>query len=85
MVDRWTSHSLEGCQLIQTAGPSLIYISPDPPTEDSFVKIWHEGLYEESTFPNPGKWSTSNNIAENGGSMNVRIPAGLKAGQYVPF
>lgn len=62
-------------------GPSLVYITPDPPTEDSFVKIWHEGLYEESEYPLPGKWSTSNNIAKNGGSMNVRIPAGLKAGR----
>ncbi|KAF2280601.1 endoglucanase B [Westerdykella ornata] len=64
-------------------GPSLVYISPDPPTENSFVKIWHEGLYEESVFPNPGKWSTTQNIAANGGSMNVRIPPGLKSGHYL--
>lgn len=79
----WIPSTVEQCQLTCTAGPSLIYISPDPPTDDSFVKIWHEGLFETSTYPNPGKWSTSNNIAKNGGSMNFRIPAGLKAGQYV--
>ncbi|KAF2013686.1 lytic polysaccharide monooxygenase [Aaosphaeria arxii CBS 175.79] len=64
-------------------GPSLVYISPDPPTENSFVKLWHSGLYEESTFPNPGKWSTTSDIAKNQGSMNVRIPKGLKAGHYI--
>ncbi|KAF2740634.1 endoglucanase B [Polyplosphaeria fusca] len=65
-------------------GPSLVYISPDPPTEDSFVKIWHEGLYEEQPAPlEPGKWSTTSNLAKNGGHMNVRIPAGLKAGHYL--
>ncbi|KAF2262284.1 endoglucanase B [Lojkania enalia] len=64
-------------------GPSLIYISPDPPTENSFVKLWHEGLYEESTFPSPGKWSTTSDIAKNGGHMNIRIPADLKAGHYL--
>ncbi|KAF2793566.1 lytic polysaccharide monooxygenase [Melanomma pulvis-pyrius CBS 109.77] len=64
-------------------GPSLVYISPDPPTENSFVKIWHEGLYESLPFPQPGKWSTSSNIRSNGGHMNVRIPEGLKAGYYL--
>ncbi|KAF2745575.1 lytic polysaccharide monooxygenase [Sporormia fimetaria CBS 119925] len=64
-------------------GPSLVYISPDPPTDDSFVKLWHEGLYETSEFPLPGKWSTTDNIAKNTGNMNVRIPAGLKAGYYL--
>lgn len=64
--------------MLTSLGPSLIYISPDPPTENSFVKIWHEGLYEGGT---PGKWSTTSDIAKNGGHMNVRIPAGLKAGQ----
>lgn len=58
-------------------------MSPDPPTENSFVKLWHEGLYDESEFPHPGNWSTSNNIRKNGGSMNMRIPKGLKAGYYL--
>ncbi|KAF1960331.1 endoglucanase B [Byssothecium circinans] len=64
-------------------GPSLIYMSPDPPTENSFVKIWHEGLYESLPFPKPGKWSTTSNIAKNFGHMNVRIPKDLKAGYYL--
>jgi cellulase len=64
-------------------GPSLIYISPDPPTENSFVKIWHEGKYEAPPFPQTGKWSTTSDIAKNYGHMNVRIPEGLKAGHYL--
>ncbi|KAH7125287.1 endoglucanase B [Dendryphion nanum] len=64
-------------------GPSLIYISPDPPTDTSFIKLWHSGLYEQSPFPLPGKWSSTSDIAKHGGSMNVRIPEGLKAGKYL--
>jgi cellulase len=64
-------------------GPSLIYISPDPPSESSFVKIWHEGKYSAPPFPQPGKWSTTGDIAKNFGHMNVRIPEGLKAGHYL--
>ena len=33
----------------------------------------------------PGKWATTADIAQNHGHMNVRIPAGLKAGQYVKW
>ncbi|ORY08955.1 endoglucanase B [Clohesyomyces aquaticus] len=62
-------------------GPALVYISPDPPTENSFVKLWHKGLYVEG-LP-AGKWATTSDIAKNGGHMNVRIPAGLKAGHYL--
>ena len=63
-------------------GPALVYLSPDPPTDDSFVKIWEEGLYEMSDEPyGPGKWATTADIAASHGRMNVRIPAGLKAGQ----
>lgn len=64
-------------------GPGLVYISPDPPTEEgSFVKIWEKGLYELGTAPfAPGKWATTADIAANHGHMNVRIPAGLKPGQ----
>ncbi|KAI4919520.1 hypothetical protein J4E90_001655 [Alternaria incomplexa] len=64
-------------------GPSLIYISPDPPTENSFVKIWHEGKFESNPFPQAGKWSTTGDIAMNFGHMNVRVPEGLKAGHYI--
>ncbi|KAK0717308.1 glycosyl hydrolase family 61-domain-containing protein [Lasiosphaeria miniovina] len=65
-------------------GPALVYLSPDPPTDNSFVKIWEEGLYEQGTTPfTPGKWATTADIAANHGHMNVRIPAGLKAGHYL--
>jgi cellulase len=64
-------------------GPSLIYISPDPPTNTSFVKLWHSGKYVSNPFPQPGKWSTTSDIRKNFGHMNMRIPAGLKAGQCV--
>ena len=64
-------------------GPSLIYISPDPPTENSFVKLWHSGKYESNPFPQAGKWSTTSDIAKHFGHMNVRVPEGLKAGHYL--
>ncbi|KAF2872402.1 endoglucanase B [Massariosphaeria phaeospora] len=64
-------------------GPSLVYISPDPPAENSFVKLWHQGLYEIASFPQPGKWSTTSNLAKNGGRMSIRIPKDLKAGYYL--
>jgi cellulase len=64
-------------------GPSLIYISPDPPSENSFVKLWHSGKYESNPFPLPGKWSTTSDIRKHFGHMNMRIPADLKAGQFV--
>lgn len=68
-------------------GPILAYISPDPPTENSFVKIFEKGLYElpEKEFA-PGKWAISTELKSGFGIMNVRVPAGLKAGPYVvPF
>ena len=63
-------------------GPALVYISPDPPTENSFVKIFEKGLYELGAAPfAPGKWATTEDVAANHGHMNVRVPAGLKPGQ----
>jgi cellulase len=60
----------------------MVYLSPDPPTDNSFVKIWEEGKFAEGTAPlAPGKWATTADIAANKGHMNVRIPAGLKPGQ----
>ncbi|OTB06394.1 glycoside hydrolase family 61 protein [Hypoxylon sp. CI-4A] len=65
-------------------GPALIYLSPNPPTDNSFVKIWEEGKYAEGEGARaPGKWATTADIAANGGRMNVRIPKGLKAGFYL--
>ncbi|KAK0749073.1 glycoside hydrolase [Schizothecium vesticola] len=65
-------------------GPILAYISPDPPTENSFVKIFEKGLYElpEKEFA-PGKWAISTELKSGFGIMNVRVPAGLKAGPYL--
>ncbi|KAF2035320.1 endoglucanase B [Setomelanomma holmii] len=64
-------------------GPSLVYISPDPPTENSFIKLWHSGKYVSNPFPQAGKWSTTSDIAKNFGHMNVRVPQDLKAGHYL--
>lgn len=62
----------------------MAYLSPDPPADNSFVKIWEKGLYETGKEPfAPGKWATTADIKANKGLMNVRIPAGLKAGLYV--
>ncbi|KAK4647025.1 uncharacterized protein QC761_121900 [Podospora bellae-mahoneyi] len=65
-------------------GPALVYLTPDPPTENSFVKIWEKGLYELGPTPfSPGKWATTWDIKANNGLMNFRIPANLKAGFYL--
>ena len=65
-------------------GPILVYLSPDPPTENSFVKIFEKGKYEMGAEKfAPGKWAITSELKANNGLMNVRIPAGLKAGQYV--
>ncbi|KAE8822360.1 hypothetical protein HRS9139_10381 [Pyrenophora teres f. teres] len=64
-------------------GPSMVYMSPDPPTNESFVKIWHEGKYQANPFPHPGRWSTTGNVAKHAGHMSVRVPAGLKPGFYL--
>jgi len=62
-------------------GPTLVYISPDPPTENSFVKIFEKGLYElpPKQF-DPGKWAITSDLKANNGLMHIRVPAGLKAG-----
>jgi cellulase len=57
-------------------------MSPDPPTANSFVKLWHSGK-EQLPFPQAGKWSTTSDIRKNFGHMNMRIPEGLKAGHYL--
>lgn len=58
-------------------------MSPDPPRDNSFVKVWEEGLYEMNPEPyGPGKWATTADIAANHGKMNFRIPAGMQPGQY---
>ncbi|KAK4445394.1 endoglucanase B [Podospora aff. communis PSN243] len=65
-------------------GPILAYLSPDPPRENSFVKIFEKGKYEEGATPfAPGKWAISSELKANNGHMNIRIPAGLKAGYYL--
>jgi lytic cellulose monooxygenase (C1-hydroxylating) len=67
--------------LLTQIGPALAYLSPDPPAENSFVKIWEKGLYEMNPEPfGPGKWAITSDLLVNKGHMNVRIPAGLKAG-----
>jgi cellulase len=62
-------------------GPAMIYMSPDPPTENSFVKIWHEGKFISNPFPQAGVWASTGDIAKNFGHMNMRIPDNLKPGQ----
>ncbi|KAI6080462.1 hypothetical protein F4821DRAFT_276023 [Hypoxylon rubiginosum] len=65
-------------------GPAMVYLSPDPPAENSFVKIWEEGKFAEGQGARaPGKWATTADIAASGGKMNVRVPQGLKAGFYL--
>ncbi|SPN99234.1 uncharacterized protein DNG_02271 [Cephalotrichum gorgonifer] len=65
-------------------GAALAYLSPDPPTENSFVKIWHKGKYEQAAEPlGQGKWAITSEIKPRNGLMNVRIPADLAPGPYL--
>ncbi|KAG8920590.1 hypothetical protein FRC01_000682, partial [Tulasnella sp. 417] len=58
-------------------GPCLIYISPDPPTANSWVKLWHQGQYGNN------QWCTSNTLISAKGKMNVAIPNNLAPGNYL--
>lgn len=72
-------------------GPILNYLAPCngpcskvDPTTLKFVKISQRG-WVDATSPqndNEGKWATDELIA-NDGQWSIRIPAGLKAGEYV--
>lgn len=62
----------------------MIYLSPYPPFNNSFVKIFEEGKMANGSKPfAPGTWASTDDLAKNHGHMNVRIPAGLRAGRYV--
>ncbi|KAG8945697.1 hypothetical protein FRC04_000556 [Tulasnella sp. 424] len=58
-------------------GPCLIYISPDPPTDNSWVKLWHQGQYGNN------QWCTTNNLIDAKGKLNVAIPNDLAPGNYL--
>lgn len=58
-------------------GAVLVYISPNPPTANSWVKIFEEGEYA------PNQWAVVPKLTGNKGVHSVKIPPGLKAGQYL--
>lgn len=58
-------------------GAIAVYLSPNPPTANSWVKIFEEGEYA------PNMWAVVPKLVSNKGVHSVRIPAGLKAGQYL--
>ncbi|KAI1459677.1 glycosyl hydrolase family 61-domain-containing protein [Annulohypoxylon moriforme] len=65
-------------------GPVMVYLTPDPPTENSFVKIFEKGKYAQGQRTGAaGKWATSNELMDKKGMLDVRIPKGLKAGFYL--
>jgi len=57
-------------------GAIAVYISPNPPAANSWVKIFEEGEYA------PNQWAVVPKLVSNKGVHSVRIPPGLKAGQY---
>lgn len=78
------------------SGPCQVYLSPDPPADDSWVKIQSQGEYEK------GKWCTTDYLAKNHasnrtidgfdsiftfpssqGRLNTQIPADLAPGKYL--
>ncbi|KAG8937210.1 hypothetical protein FRC02_003885 [Tulasnella sp. 418] len=58
-------------------GPCVVYITPDPPTDNSWVKIQEEGEY------GPNKWCSTGSLVQAKGKLNTRIPAGLAPGKYL--
>lgn len=64
-------------QLIPTpnSGAALIYLSPNPPSANSWVKIFEEGEYSK------GEWAIVPKLIDNDGHLSMQVPDGLKAGQ----
>lgn len=57
-------------------GAVMVYLSLNPPTTNSWVKIFHEAEYA------PNSWAVVPKLVNNKGLYSVRMPAGLKPGQY---
>ncbi|KAF2011187.1 lytic polysaccharide monooxygenase [Aaosphaeria arxii CBS 175.79] len=69
-------------------GPVLSYLAPcnGPcsnvnPTSLRFVKIGHKGWINPSTY-DEGYWA-SDELRDDDNSWNIKIPTGLKAGEYI--
>ncbi|TDL24173.1 hypothetical protein BD410DRAFT_767332 [Rickenella mellea] len=58
-------------------GPGIVYLSPDPPVGDSWVKIQQEA---ETT---PGNWYTGGRLNARKGKQDVVIPQNLAPGFYL--
>ncbi|THH01982.1 hypothetical protein EW026_g815 [Hermanssonia centrifuga] len=58
-------------------GAGLVYISPNPPTNSSWVKIQEEG-----EGPEQGTWYVTGKQTERQGKQDIQIPADLAPGQY---
>lgn len=55
-------------------GPVLVYISPNPPIGESWVKLFEEGEYAKD------EWAATHKLIANKGIHSIQIPAGLKPG-----
>lgn len=51
-----------------------MYISPDPPRDDSWVKLFEEGEYA------PGEWFVTTKLIEAHGVHSIKIPTALAPG-----
>ncbi|KAJ3476621.1 hypothetical protein NLI96_g11037 [Meripilus lineatus] len=58
-------------------GAGNIYISPNPPSDNSFVKIQEEGEFADGT------WYVAGKLNQRAGKQDVRIPHDLAPGQYL--
>lgn len=54
-----------------------MYLSPNPPTPGSWVKIFEEAEYAKN------QWAVVPKLRDNKGVHSVRVPAGLKKGRYL--
>ncbi|TFK62753.1 hypothetical protein BDN72DRAFT_776722 [Pluteus cervinus] len=58
-------------------GAGLVYISPNPPTDRSWVKIQEEGQLPD------GQWYIAGKHTQRHGKQDVAIPRNLAPGQYI--
>ncbi|KAF8649571.1 hypothetical protein AX16_005733 [Volvariella volvacea WC 439] len=58
-------------------GAGLVYISPNPPTDNSWVKIQQEGEISR------GQWYVTGKHTQRRGKQDVVVPPNLAPGQYL--
>jgi len=69
---------LDSDNIIETShhGPGIVWISPNPPSANSWVKLWEKGKYDGN------KWFVTTELVQKR-AHSLKVPPGLKPGQYL--